>query len=175
MLNEQLNCNEILTECVLDNVLDSSLYIQYIYKIRSINIYSTRETLQTWSTCQWPFLIQEDTHGIHHPLASSLISLITISWTIALFRRNPLTFCLLTNILRFNIGASSDPVTSFTDHNPLVFWFCMSKSTQQLRWWSLIVQRFNINIQHKKVTENVVVDSLFRCHFSESCEPEVQS
>lgn len=60
------------------------------------------------------------------------------------------------------IGSSSIPVQVFTDHNPLVFLSQMQNSNQRLMRWSLLLQDFNLQIKHKKGTENVIADALSR-------------
>lgn len=60
------------------------------------------------------------------------------------------------------VGGSPLPLTVYTDHNPLVFLLRMANSNQRLMRWSLVVQGFNIDIRHKKGTENVIADALSR-------------
>lgn len=50
--------------------------------------------------------------------------------------------------------SSSLPVVAYTDHNPLTF---LSRiHNQRLMWWPLIVQDYNIEVGHKKGSENVL-------------------
>ena len=60
------------------------------------------------------------------------------------------------------VGSSPSPVIVYTDHNPLVFLMRMQNSNQRLMRWSLLVQDFNLDIRHKKGTENVLADALSR-------------
>ncbi len=62
------------------------------------------------------------------------------------------------------IGSSVQPITMYTDHNPLVFLQRMSNANHRLMRWALICQGFNLNIQHKKGVENVIADTLSRIH-----------
>ncbi len=52
----------------------------------------------------------------------------------------------------------------YTDHNPLVFLSRMYNHNQHwaLERWALVVQSYNIEIRHKKGSENVLADALSR-------------
>ncbi len=50
----------------------------------------------------------------------------------------------------------------YTDHNPLVFLSRMYNHNQHLMRWTLVVQSYNIEIRHKKGSENVLADALSR-------------
>lgn len=60
------------------------------------------------------------------------------------------------------LGGSFSTVTVYTDHNPMVFLMRMSNANQRLMRWSLIMQEYNIEIRHKKGTDNLVADALSR-------------
>lgn len=63
------------------------------------------------------------------------------------------------------LGGSSC-VTVYTDHNPLVFLHRMRNSNQCLMTWSLIIQEYNLNIQYRKGSENVIADALSRVSYA---------
>lgn len=46
--------------------------------------------------------------------------------------------------------------------------FHMYNANQCLMHWSLALQEFNIEIVHKRGTENVIANALFRAHSAES-------
>lgn len=48
------------------------------------------------------------------------------------------------------------PVLVYTDHNALTFLSRMYNSNQCLMSWSLFVQEYNLEIHHKKGSENVI-------------------
>ncbi len=50
----------------------------------------------------------------------------------------------------------------YTAHNPLVFLSCMYNHYQHLMRWAFVVQSDNIEIRHKKGSENVLADVLSR-------------
>ena len=54
------------------------------------------------------------------------------------------------------------PIEVFTDHNPLVFVQKMKNKNQRLLRWSLILQRYNLEIKHIKGVNNVIADTLSR-------------
>ncbi len=60
------------------------------------------------------------------------------------------------------LGSSSLPIEVYTDHNPLTFLSRMSNNNQRLMRWLLIVQEFNLKIQHKKGADNIITDALSR-------------
>lgn len=74
------------------------------------------------------------------------------------------TLALLWALQHFEVylGCSSLPVTVFTDHNPLTFLSRMYNHNQQLMRWALIAQDYNLNIEDKKGSENILADALSR-------------
>ncbi len=75
------------------------------------------------------------------------------------------------------LGGSCNPVVVYTDHNPLVFLGRMCNSNQRLMRWSLILQEYNLDIQHRKGAENVVADALstFTFTFNHLADAFIQS
>ncbi|CAI5669654.1 unnamed protein product [Oreochromis niloticus] len=53
-------------------------------------------------------------------------------------------------------------VTVYTDHNPLTFLQHMYNHNQRLMRWAVLVQDYDLVIQHKKGTDNLVADALSR-------------
>ncbi len=113
-------------------------------------------------------LLQEGADGVAHP----------VSYFSAKFNHHQLnyltiekeTLALLLALGHFDvyIGGSMFPVTVYTDHNPLVFLSKMYNHNQRLMRLALIVQPYNLEIRHKRGSENVVADALSRsCWFSE--------
>ena len=70
---------------------------------------------------------------------------------------------LLLALQHFEVYLGSQPIQVFTDHNPLVFLSHMRNSNQRLMRWSLLLQDFNVQIFHRKGTDNVIADALSRC------------
>lgn len=59
-------------------------------------------------------------------------------------------------------GSSSSPVTVYTDDNPLTFLAQMYNHNQRLMCSSLLAQEYNLDIQYKRGTENIVAVSWVR-------------
>lgn len=107
-------------------------------------------------------LLQEDTLGIDHP----------VSYFSRKFNKHQLgystvekeTLALLLALQHFEVylASSVDPIMVYTDHNPLVFLSRMYNHNQRLMRWSLMVQGFNLKIEHKKGSKNLIADALSR-------------
>lgn len=54
------------------------------------------------------------------------------------------------------------PILLYTDHNPLTFLHKLSSKNQRLTRWSLLLQEYNIIINHIKGKDNVIADVLSR-------------
>ena len=60
------------------------------------------------------------------------------------------------------LANTQEPVTVYTDHNPLTFIHRMKGTNQRVLRWSLLIQQYNLQITHIKGTNNVVADALSR-------------
>ena len=109
-------------------------------------------------------LIQEDIHGIDHPVSFFSRKFNRYQLNYSTIEKEALALLLALQYFEVYIGSCPDPVMVFTDHNPLVFLSRMSNNNQRLMRWSLVLQSFNLEIRHKKGSENVVADSLSRGH-----------
>ncbi len=74
------------------------------------------------------------------------------------------TLALMLALQYFDVYLSSSnlPIIVFTDHNPLVFLSRMYNQNQRLMRWSLVVQSYNLMIEHKIGSENIMADALSR-------------
>lgn len=107
-------------------------------------------------------LLQEGADGIGHP----------VSYFSAKFNRHQLnystiekeTLAMLLALQHFDVyvGSSSCPVVVYTDHNPLVFLSKMYNHNQRLLRRALTVQPYNLEIHHKRGSDNVVAYTLSR-------------
>ena len=73
-----------------------------------------------------------------------------------------LCFGISTTIVNVYINVTRFPVIVFTDHNPLVFMSRMKDKNQKILRWSLIIQRYNLEIRHIKGKDNIIADALSR-------------
>jgi hypothetical protein len=60
------------------------------------------------------------------------------------------------------LNVTVHPILVFADHNPLTFLNKMSNKNQRLIRWSLLLQEYDIVIQHIKGKDNVIADALSR-------------
>lgn len=74
------------------------------------------------------------------------------------------TLALVLAIQHFEVyvGASTDPLIVYTDHNPLVFLDRMKNCNQRIMRWSLMLQAYSLDIKHVRGRDNLVADALSR-------------
>lgn len=108
-------------------------------------------------------LLQEDSQSIDHPVSYFSKKFNKHQLNYSTIEKEALSLLLALQYFEVYLGSSSQPVSVFTDHNPLVFLAHMQNSNQRLMRWSLLLQDFNLQIRHKKGTENVIADALSRC------------
>ena len=60
------------------------------------------------------------------------------------------------------VTSSSLPIIVFSDHNPLVFLHKMKNKNQHLLQWSLVLQEYNLEIQHINGKDNLIAECLSR-------------
>ena len=107
-------------------------------------------------------LLQRGEDGIDHPVAYFSRKLNRHQANYSTIEKETLALLLALQHFEVYVGSTSLPVVVFTDHNPLVFLSRMFSHNQRLMRWALLVQDFNLDIQHKKGSENVDADALSR-------------
>ena len=107
-------------------------------------------------------LLQEDANGVDHPICYFSRKFNKHQMHYSTIEKETLSLLLALQHFEVYLGSSSLPVTVFTDHNPLVFLSRMYNQNQRLMRWALIMQDFNIQIHHKKGSENIIADFLSR-------------
>ena len=105
-------------------------------------------------------LLQEDSNGIEHPVSFFSRKFYKHQLNYSTIEKEALALLLALQFFEVYVGSSSTAVEVFTDHNPLVFLSRMYNHNQQLTHWSLILQKYYLNIRHKKGTDNVIADAL---------------
>lgn len=107
-------------------------------------------------------LLQDGEDGTDHPVAyfSSKFNRHQINYST--IEKEALALLLALQHFEVYVGSTPLPVVVFTDHNPLVFLSRMFNHNQRLMRWALVVQDFNLDIRHKKGSENVLADALSR-------------
>lgn len=109
-------------------------------------------------------LTQESKLGINHPICYFSRKFSRAQRQYSTIEKEALALLLALQHFEVYVGGSSDPVMVYTDHNPLVFLTRMYNSNQRLMRWALVVQEFNLEIRHKKGSENIVADALSRAY-----------
>ncbi|XP_076876436.1 uncharacterized protein LOC143525877 [Brachyhypopomus gauderio] len=107
-------------------------------------------------------LLQEDDAHLDHPVAYFSAKFNRHQVHYSTIEKEALALLLALQHFEIYVTSSPIPVAVYTDHNPLVFLHRMSNKNQRLMRWSLLCQSFNLNIVHKKGSENVVADCLSR-------------
>ena len=107
-------------------------------------------------------LLQEGGGDVCHPVCYFSVKFKRHQLNYSTIEKETLAMLLALQHFEVYVGSSSAPVTVYTDHNPLVFLAQMYNHNQRLMRWALLVQGYNLDIQHKKGTENVVADALSR-------------
>ncbi|XP_076877760.1 uncharacterized protein LOC143526887 isoform X2 [Brachyhypopomus gauderio] len=108
-------------------------------------------------------LLQEGDDTVDHPVCYFSKKFLKHQLAYSTIEKEALALMLALQHFEVYLGDSPHPILVFTDHNPLVFVQRMCNKNQRLMRWSLILQSFNLSIQHKKGTDNVVADALSRC------------
>ena len=69
---------------------------------------------------------------------------------------------LVLAVRTFSVYFGSAPVRVYTDHSPLQFIERMANHNQKLLRWSLELQQYNLQIQHRPGKDNIIPDILSR-------------
>lgn len=112
-------------------------------------------------------LLQEDRYQIDHPVAYFSKKFSTCQRNYSTIEKEALALLLALQHFDVYVGGNATPLLVYTDHNPLIFLAQMSNSNQRLMRWALIIQEYNVDIQHLKGSENVVADALSRTEGAE--------
>jgi len=113
-------------------------------------------------------LLQEDDAGVDHPVCYFSKKFNKQQKNYSVIEKETLELLLALQFFEVYLGSSSAPIVVYTDHNPLVFLTIMYNKNQRLMRWSLVVQGYNIDIKHKKGSENVLADALSRVYTDKS-------
>lgn len=107
-------------------------------------------------------LLQDDAEGVCHPVCYYSVKFKRHQLHYSTIEKEALAMLMALQHFTVYVGSSSFPVTVYTDHNPLTFLQRMYNHNQRLMRWALLVQDYDLVIQHKKGTENLVADALSR-------------
>ncbi len=107
-------------------------------------------------------LLQMGADGLNHPISFFSKKFHKHQVNYSTIEKEALALILALQHFEVYVGSSSQLVTVYTDHNPLVFLQRMSNANHRLMRWSLICQSYNLLICHKKGIDNVIADTLSR-------------
>lgn len=107
-------------------------------------------------------LLQADLSGVDHPVCYFSRKFSKCQTNYSTIEQEAFALLLALHYFEVYVGSSALPVIVYTDHNPLVFLHRMYNQNQRLMRWALVVQNYNLEIRHKKGTDNVLADALSR-------------
>ena len=108
-------------------------------------------------------LVQKGSDGLVHPVSHFSKKFLKYQRNYSVVEKETLGLVLALD--HFDVYLYSTPfkIKVYTDHNPLSFLKTMKNKNQRLVRWSLVLQEYDLEIQHIPWSENVVADSLSRC------------
>ena len=107
-------------------------------------------------------LMQEDADGVEHPVCYYSKKYDRHQRNYAIVEKEALALLLAVKFFDPYFTSSPYPVQVFTDHNSLCFIHRMKNENQRLLRWSLMLQGYNLHINHVKGRDNVIADALSR-------------
>ncbi len=103
-----------------------------------------------------------DSQGIEKPVAYYSKKLNRHQQRYSTIEKEGLALVLAIQHFEFYVAGSQKELLVYTDHNPLVFIEKFKGNNQRLFRWSLVLQPYNLVIQHLPGKLNVIADTLSR-------------
>ena len=107
-------------------------------------------------------LTQKDAEGIDRPISFFSKKFSKSQKNYSTVEKETLSMILALEHFGVYVSGSQFPLTVFTDHNPLTFLNKMKNRNQRLSRWSLLLQEYDLKIQHIAGRDNVIADALSR-------------
>ena len=107
-------------------------------------------------------LLQQGDDDVDHPICYFSRKLNKHQRNYSTIEKECLSLILALQHFEVYVTSSSLPITVFSDHNPLVFLHKMKNKNQRLLRWSLMLQEYDLEIQHIKGKDNLIADCLSR-------------
>ena len=107
-------------------------------------------------------LLQADSQGIEKPVAYYSKKLNPHQRLYSTIEKEALALVSAIQHFEFYVAGSQKELLVYTDHNPLVFVEKFKGKNQRLFRWSLVLQPYNLVIQHLPGKLNVIADALSR-------------
>uniref|UniRef100_A0A1A8MG90 ribonuclease H n=1 Tax=Nothobranchius pienaari TaxID=704102 RepID=A0A1A8MG90_9TELE len=107
-------------------------------------------------------LLQNDEDGVVHPVAYFSKKFTSCQSRYSTIEKETLALLMALQHFHVYVGVGGEPLTVYTDHNPLIFLSRMFNQNQRLMRWALLLQEYHLDIRHKRGSENVIADCLSR-------------
>uniref|UniRef100_A0A1A8VFT9 Gypsy retrotransposon integrase-like protein 1 n=1 Tax=Nothobranchius furzeri TaxID=105023 RepID=A0A1A8VFT9_NOTFU len=107
-------------------------------------------------------LLQADDDLIDHPVAYFSKKFSSCQSRYSTIEKETLALIMALRHFHVYVGSSAKLLRVYTDHNPLTFLDRMFNQNHRLMRWALLLQEFNLEINHKVGAENVIADCLSR-------------
>ena len=107
-------------------------------------------------------LMQEDGNGVDHPVSYFSKKFNKHQKNYSTIEKECLSFILALQHFEVYLTSSPSPIVVFSDHNPLIFIHKMKNKNQRLLRWSLLLQKYNLDIRHIRGKDNIISDALSR-------------
>lgn len=107
-------------------------------------------------------LLQEDGAGRDRPVAYYSKKLNRHQRVYSTIEKEALSLVLALQHFEIYVSCGGGDVKIYTDHNPLVFIERFKTKNQRLFRWSLVLQQYNLHIQHVAGKDNIMADTLSR-------------
>ena len=111
-------------------------------------------------------LLQEGKDGVDHPICYFSRKFNQHQRNYSTVEKEYLALILALQHFEVYVSSSSLPVIVYSDHNPLVFLHKLKSKNRRLLRWSLMLQSYNLEINHIEGKDNVIADCLSRVELS---------
>lgn len=113
--------------------------------------------------CAGAVLLQTGDDGLNRPVAYFTRKFTPCQARHSTVKKETLALLLALNHFHVFLGSKTVPLVVYIDHNPLVFLAKMFNHYKRLMQWALMLQEYELQIKHKKGSENVLADFITQC------------
>ena len=107
-------------------------------------------------------LLQSDHNDVDHPISYFSRKFNSAQQNYSVVEKELLAIILALQFFSAYLPPSGPVITIYTDHHPLKFLDKFKNKNQRLTRWSLLLQEYNLDVQHVKGVHNVLADGLSR-------------
>ena len=105
-------------------------------------------------------LMQKNGNGVYHPVSYFSKKFSKHQKNHSTIEKECLSLILALQHFEVYLASLSSPTVVFSDHNPLNFIHKVKNKNQRLFRWSLLLQKYNLDIRHIKGKDNIISDAL---------------